>query len=718
MRFILLIGVIAAIALGGWSAISYKASVMEADIDGRAQAAIDTLATHDVTADTDGRHITLRGVADTAEEREAIREAAQSIYGRVEVIDQLTVLQVADPFSFMAVKNEEGVLSLTGVVPTAAVGTALEAKAKALSKGKPIASEIDLASGAPHGDWPAMAERALEALAPLISGSATIDDLRVRVTGLADSEEAKAVTEQVIASAGLGTWQAEIDVLLPVASPYAFTARKTGGSLDFEGNAPDEDVSARLRERAVALAAEEAEGEITLANGMPDAGWPMLAERALGALALLENGALEIADNQVRLSGGVANGTEFERFLSVADPGWEMQIDVADPDPGSDLSIRLGPDGPASATGLIPRRTPISRLAGVLPGADLTEVEAMGAGNAADWDQAIVALDVILNRLESGAIRITEGKLAMQGKMKPGFDAGDASAALRTALGEDWETEISLRAAAGISSVTLTRGATGLGLSGNLPGALDVPTVLGVIDASAEGALAADGGGDPQSWLDALKAAERLLGAYTSGEARLTEDAVDVEGALAPGQRLADLRAWAKTQFGDRDVTLDGEESEAEDGDQRLSVLTGELETLRQGFWLPDLDFTANPESCGEAAGTALAAEKITFVTGSARIDAQARALLNRLSAVAIRCLQAPGIALEIAGHTDDVGDDADNLALSQARADAVLEALRARGIDADGLVAIGYGEAEPVADNTTEEGRAQNRRIDFKFTQ
>lgn len=718
MRFILLIGVIAAIALGGWSAATYKAPLMEADIDGRAEAAIDPIATHDVTIDTDGRHITLRGVADTAAEREAIRAAAAQIDGRVEVIDQLSVLQLAEPFSFMVARGEDGALSLTGVVPTAEIGAALEAKAKLLSKGKPIASEIDLASGAPEGDWQALAERAMETLAPLISGNATIDDLQVRVVGLADSDEAKAVAEQLIASAGMGRWRAEIDVLLPVASPYVFAARKTGGSLNFTGNAPDENIAARLRERAVALAADEAEGEITLATGMPDADWPMLAERALGSLALLEEGGLEIADREVRFSGTVANGTDYERFLATTEPGWQMAIDVLDPDPAAALSISIGADGSASATGLIPRRTQISRLAGVLQGADLVGVEAAGAGNAAAWDQAIVAMGAVLDRIETGTLRLTEGKLVLRGALEPDFDAKDAAAALRTALGDGWVAEIDLVEASGPSIATLAKGEADLSLSGTLPAPMDISTVLGALGATAEGPLAADGAGDPADWMDRLRASATLLGAYEEGTARIDADAIEISGTLAPGQRLEALRGWAATALNGREISLAGEETAAEDGARRLNIATGDLETLRQGFWLPELDFTADAVGCGDAARAALEAEKITFVTGSADIDARARVLLNRLAAVAIRCLRSPGIALEIAGHTDDVGEDAANLTLSQARADAVLGALRARGIGAERLVAVGYGETEPLADNATEEGRAQNRRIDFSFTE
>jgi outer membrane protein OmpA-like peptidoglycan-associated protein len=72
---------------------------------------------------------------------------------------------------------------------------------------------------------------------------------------------------------------------------------------------------------------------------------------------------------------------------------------------------------------------------------------------------------------------------------------------------------------------------------------------------------------------------------------------------------------------------------------------------------------------------------------------------------------------IEVAGHTDDVGSDASNMTLSQARADAVRNYLISKGIEANRVIAVGYGETQPVADNTTEEGRKQNRRTEVRIT-
>ena len=74
-----------------------------------------------------------------------------------------------------------------------------------------------------------------------------------------------------------------------------------------------------------------------------------------------------------------------------------------------------------------------------------------------------------------------------------------------------------------------------------------------------------------------------------------------------------------------------------------------------------------------------------------------------------------PALKVEVAGHTDSANSDAYNLDLSQRRADAVLNYFVSKGVEADRLSAKGYGEAEPIADNSTSEGRFKNRRVELR---
>jgi outer membrane protein OmpA-like peptidoglycan-associated protein len=76
-----------------------------------------------------------------------------------------------------------------------------------------------------------------------------------------------------------------------------------------------------------------------------------------------------------------------------------------------------------------------------------------------------------------------------------------------------------------------------------------------------------------------------------------------------------------------------------------------------------------------------------------------------------------PDLSLKVEGHTDNVGTPDYNKSLSDARAKSVVAALKAEGIDGNRLDAVGYGEDKPIADNTSDAGRAQNRRVELVKT-
>ncbi|GAC1616919.1 MAG: OmpA family protein [Bradyrhizobium sp.] len=114
---------------------------------------------------------------------------------------------------------------------------------------------------------------------------------------------------------------------------------------------------------------------------------------------------------------------------------------------------------------------------------------------------------------------------------------------------------------------------------------------------------------------------------------------------------------------------------------------------------------------CQQLFSDLLAREKIRFEARRATIDPDSIGLLDRLIETALRC---PNANIEIAGHTDADGQDAFNQSLSEKRAQAVIDYLVKAGLPANRFTAMGYGSTQPIAGNDTDEGKAQNRRIDF----
>lgn len=119
-----------------------------------------------------------------------------------------------------------------------------------------------------------------------------------------------------------------------------------------------------------------------------------------------------------------------------------------------------------------------------------------------------------------------------------------------------------------------------------------------------------------------------------------------------------------------------------------------------------------NDEGCVVAQKTSLAG--VTFQPNSDKLTTEGRGTLD---GVAATLKGQEDLKVEIAGHTDSVGSDAYNALLSQRRADSVRTYLTGKGIDKARMTAVGYGEAEPVAPNDSEDGRRTNRRVEFRIT-
>ena len=115
---------------------------------------------------------------------------------------------------------------------------------------------------------------------------------------------------------------------------------------------------------------------------------------------------------------------------------------------------------------------------------------------------------------------------------------------------------------------------------------------------------------------------------------------------------------------------------------------------------------------CQEKFNKLLSKQKIKFASNKSTIAVGSQKLIKELSFISSLCPQANMV---IVGYTDSLGNDAKNKKLSFDRAQAVVSKLFQEGIELDRMTALGEGESKPIADNKTEEGRAKNRRIEFK---
>jgi OOP family OmpA-OmpF porin len=164
----------------------------------------------------------------------------------------------------------------------------------------------------------------------------------------------------------------------------------------------------------------------------------------------------------------------------------------------------------------------------------------------------------------------------------------------------------------------------------------------------------------------------------------------------------------------DREVTLSGD-----------ALYEGAAAQIRAGLgkdfpqgWQFKPEISVRPAAspvdatvCQQLLADLLAKAKIRFEPGRATIDPDSTALLDRLVETAMRCST---VNIEIAGHTDADGEAAFNQDLSEKRAQAVTDYLIKAGLPASRFTPVGYGSTQPLGSNDTEDGKAQNRRIDF----
>ncbi len=135
--------------------------------------------------------------------------------------------------------------------------------------------------------------------------------------------------------------------------------------------------------------------------------------------------------------------------------------------------------------------------------------------------------------------------------------------------------------------------------------------------------------------------------------------------------------------------------------DYLLDVL--EMEAMKQEISANDMLIALNKDG--------YIALNILFETGKSAIQTESLPIVDQIAELLKSDMN---LKLSIEGHTDNVGDAASNKKLSNDRAKSVLDAIVAKGIEASRLSSTGWGQEKPVADNRSEDGRAQNRRVEI----
>lgn len=197
----------------------------------------------------------------------------------------------------------------------------------------------------------------------------------------------------------------------------------------------------------------------------------------------------------------------------------------------------------------------------------------------------------------------------------------------------------------------------------------------------------------PADWPVRVLAGLEALSHLARGSVTVTPDNLQLRGMSHQEDTLAEVSGFLAAKLGEAEsyeLAVTYEEPPAPK-DQPLSA-----------------------ELCAaQLTGAQASSGKIGFEPGSATVATGSSVVLDHIAAILEKC---GPIRLEIQGHTDSQGREGMNQTLSQARAQSILNELRARRIRTSAFIATGYGESQPIATNDSEEGREANRRIEFRL--
>ncbi len=447
------------------------------------------------------------------------------------------------------------------------------------------------------------------------------------------------------------------------------------------------------------------------------AGWDVALEYGMLALGMLERSKISISANRVDISAiseSAAQKRDLERDLRTAMPaGLEVHIDIGAPRPVvTPFTMRFmiderGARFDACTTDNVAGRDRIltaARAAGATSATSCT----IGLGvPSPEWDDAIITAIEALARLGGQSVTFSDADVTLIGPAGGDTDAFDRVVAkLKNDLPDVFSLDASLPE---IIAET----------DENAPNA--PPRFIATLDeagqAQLRGAMA-----DQRAADTATSLAKARFGAENVTEAMRLRD--DIPQGWQP-RVFAALEALALLDNGQATVDAGTFRVVGQTGDENASaeiarMLSDQLGTgakfeidVQYVEALDPLAHLPSPEECVEQIEAVLKVQKITFAPSSADIDEVARASIDNIAAIMANC---EGVPMEVGGHTDSQGREVMNKELSQARADAVVNALLARRVLTSNLVAVGYGEEQPIADNDTEEGREANRRIEFRL--
>lgn len=201
--------------------------------------------------------------------------------------------------------------------------------------------------------------------------------------------------------------------------------------------------------------------------------------------------------------------------------------------------------------------------------------------------------------------------------------------------------------------------------------------------------------GAPDNWIEAAQQVLMQLPAFDDASVQISGTKIQLSGVASSPTSVTHIQTNTTSAF-------------PQNFQSTYDIRVADSVTNKQ-----DQNVISDSILCRERLGEFLSQQSFRFRSDSDVIDADSQRFIDQLIKYLQEC---PDVKIEIAGYTDSQGSQEYNIKLAKRRANTIASLLIANNISAERLSTVGYGEIKPVASNSSEHGRAKNRRIEFKI--